>query len=201
MDSQSTKRHRLSMPAPKATACHRSYVINDDAGNESDHASDWIDMNAQHYTDTIFDDIVVRTADLHSKCDPTKPKKNMSYSSSIKALEVTYRGFVHAVLEPESSTGVLPPGESDAAKKGRAEVIGLHLSIRQKLEAASGAETVIQEADPLINKLLRVNLERCTWTYVALVAREIEARALANSRLSVESARETREHLDRFLPR
>ena len=93
----------------------------------------------------MLEDIKRRVEDAHrfEEDTPTRPKKRMSYSASIKALEVAYRALFHTAIESKSHIGVLPPDETETSptetyeiRKRKDEVMGLHRSILQKM--ASG---------------------------------------------------------------
>ena len=75
---------------------------------------DWLGMTAEHYAHMMLEDIRSRVEDAHQleEDTPTRPQKRMSYSASIKALEVAYRALFHTAMASNSHIGVLPPNET-----------------------------------------------------------------------------------------
>ena len=72
--------------------------------------SDWIGMTAEHYAQKMLRASSTEWGTHTSpKKTPTRPKKRISYSASIKELEVAYRTLFDTTIESQSHIGVLPP--------------------------------------------------------------------------------------------
>ena len=160
-------------------------------------------MTAEHYAQTMLQGIKRRVGDAHEPKEdtPTRPKKRMSYSASLKELEVAYRALSHTAIESQSLLGVLAPNETEPPStktnevKQRQEVRGLCNSILQKLQAVTSEEVPPDQPEALITAMLEENLNRCAWTYVASTAQEIETKALTMSSLCAKAGREAMGHL------
>ena len=161
-------------------------------------------MTAEHYAQTMLQGIKRRVGDGHEPEEdtPTRPKKRMSYSASLKELEVAYRALSHTPIESQSLLGVLPPNETEPpstktneVKQRQDKVRGLYSSILQKLQAVTSKEVPQDQPEALITAMLEENLNRCAWTYVASTAHEIETKALTMSSLCAKAGREAMGHL------
>ena len=165
---------------------------------------DWLGMTAEHYAHMMLEDIRSRVEDAHQleEDTPTRPQKRMSYSASIKALEVAYRALFHTAMASNSHIGVLPPNETQTSstetkevKKRKDEVRGLHRSIREKLQAVTFEEDPHEETEALIRTMLEENQNRCAWSYVAKTAHKSETEATTMSSQCADAGRQAMEQL------
>ena len=184
----------------------------------------WTISAAQDYAENIFYDMLERTADVHTACTPTDPQKRMSYSATIKAMEVAYRAFIHATMSWKANLGVRPPEPEMPPATGkrrratmdwkanfgvrppeaemlpevarrRAEFKGLYRSVLHKLEVSASTNTSRNQARELVAKMLEDNLNRCIWQYISSTASHVKELADTKKIAAIESSRTIMEEL------
>ena len=129
---------------------------------------------------------------MHTQCAPMEPSRKMSYSSTIKEMEVAYRSFVHATIEWKANVGVSSPDTEIPPQvcARRAAFAGLYRMALFKLEAS---QRFPNQAKQIIGHLLEDNLRRIVWQCVSTTASHMTAFAeaqkihfMASSRTHIE---------------
>ena len=103
-----------------------------------------------------------------------EPSRKMSYSSTIKEMEVAYRSFVHATIEWKANVGVSSPDTEippDVCAR-RAAFTGLYREALFKLEST---QRFPNQGKHIIAQLLEDNLRRIVWQCVSTTASHMTA--------------------------
>ena len=174
-------------------------------------ADDWNNSDVQHHAETMYKEVMDRIEwtiykEVLWKGPGTTPPRKMSYSASIKALEVALRGLVHTAfqanglsgarpLEQLAAIGVQPPDVLQEVQRRAALVRGLFQCIRTKTSGSAYTKTRQEHIVKLMEKVLEENLKRCAWDYVAEMGSDIQNFACTKTHHCADIARETLEEL------
>jgi hypothetical protein len=154
---------------------------------------------AEHYAQTLLDDIKGQVADSHTREElaPTKKikKERPIDGASITELELTFKCFFHAAIEAQSRWHETIPTTNDVQNM-KTDLKRLNMSILRKLRATT-PEDVPHEA--LIQEMLDDSMHGCAWTYVVTTTREMEERALPRSHHYACACRKARQYLQFLL--
>ena len=193
---------RGSVSPPSAAHTRRSQEFGSGASSTYGDVSHlWTIVAGQHHAQHIFDDLLEWTSDVHTQCAPMEPTRRMSYSSTIKEMEVAYRSFVHATIEWKANVGVSSPDTEipPQVRARRAAFAGLYRMALFKLEA-SDVDRSPNQAKTTIGHLLEDNLRRIIWQCVSTTASHMTAFAEAQKIHFMASGRTHMEQLFQFSP-
>ena len=165
-----------------------------------DHNEDY-----QQVADALYDKTLKHLWFVFRNGPATPPATKLSYSASVKALEVEIRGLTRAAIEQlissspvdqsNASFGVEPPNTNPALHRRAANVRGLFESIRIKTSGPAYSKTRQEDIVKLLNKMLEENLKRCAWKHVISLAHDIGCWADLMGQQCADRARETLEEI------
>ena len=159
----------------------------------------------QQVADALYDKTLKHLWFVFRNGPATPPATRLSYSASVKALEVEIRGLTRAAIEQlissspvdqsNASFGVEPPNTNPALHRRAANVRGLFESIRIKTSGPAYSKTRQEDIVKLLNKMLEENLKRCAWKHVISLAHDIGCWADLMGQQCADRARETLEEI------
>lgn len=181
-----------SVSPPSASDAPRTY-------GEISHV--WTIAAAERHAQRMFDEMLAMTSGVHTQCAPLEATRRMSYSSTIKEMEVAYRSFVHATMEWKANPGVPSPGTEIPAqlRARRAAFTFLYHMVLSKLEAFDHNRSR-DEGQRIIAYLLEDNLRRIIWQCVSTTANHMTEFAEAQKIHFMASGRAHMERLFQLSP-
>ena len=118
----------------------------------------------------------------------------MSYSASIKTLEVELRALLLMAIDMHSQCGATSRVNSELLRRA-ARVRGLFQCIRSKTSGPAYSKMRQEVIGELMQQMLTKNLQRCAWLHVATMASDMQHFADYMGNTCAHRAREILEEL------